>query len=404
MTLSSSNARLAASGLFLSTMALALSACGGGSDNTTATVTPPVVSTPAPVISNQLYTETNETANALVHLTRNADGSITIKNRILTGGAGLNGTAVGTSAPGPDSLASQHSVIISADKTTLFAVNAGDASVSVFSIDQTSGDLTLKKTSKTLGATPTSLAFNNGILYVMFQSGSDQVGAYSLQSDGSLSQLGLYALPAGAMGPTQIVVSPDNNYLVASAGTASNNVASYPMNKDGTLGTPISNTSASAGISNPFAGAFVSSTLYLETDAKNAGLGSYSFSGAGVLKQITSVTIGQTAPCWLVISPDGKFAYVGNAAGTISSLSIGSDGKLALVNATAASEPSAITGVPAVSADSFISADGKFLYSAYIGDDKVVAYSIAADGSLTKLNEQVIGTATKLSLQGLAGI
>jgi 6-phosphogluconolactonase (cycloisomerase 2 family) len=404
MTLSSNSARLAASGLFLSTMALALSACGG-SDNTTAPVTvPPPVTTPAPVVSNQLYTETNETANALVHLVRNADGSITIKNRILTGGAGLNGTAVGTTAPAPDSLGSQHSVIVSADKTTLFAVNAGDASISVFSIDQTSGDLTLKKTSKTLGSTPTSLAFNAGILYVMFQSGADQVGAYTLQSDGSLSQIGLYPLPAGAMGPTQIVISPDNNYLVASAGPGSNNVAAYPMNKDGSLGAPVSNTTASAGITNPFAGAFVSATLYLESDVTGAGLGSYSFSNAGALKQISSVTIGQPAPCWLVISPDGKFAYVGNGAGTISSLSIGSDGKLALVNAKAASEAQAIAGVNAVSSDSFISPDGKFLYSAYIGDDKVVSYSIAADGSLTKLNEQVVGTATKLSLQGLAGI
>jgi hypothetical protein len=34
----------------------------------------------------------------------------------------------------------------------------------------------------------------------------------------------------------------------------------------------------------------------------------------------------------------------------------------------------------------------------------VVAYSIGADGSLTKLGENIIGTATHLSLQGLVGL
>lgn len=395
----SHKARLAASGLFLGAMALALSACGG-SDNSPAASTPTTPTTP--VVANQLYTETNETANVLVHMVRNADGSITVKNRVASGGAGLNGIGVGMTSVAPDSVFSQHSVIVSADKSLLFAVNSGDATVSVFSIDPASGDLTLKKTNKTLGSNPASLAINNGVLYVLFQTGSNQVGAYTVQADGSLAQIGLYAAP-GAMTPTQIVVSPDASYLVASTGPASNAVLSYPMNKDGSLGTPVANTTASATLANPFAGAFVTSSLYLETDVTNKGIGSYSFSNAGLLKQISAVTVGEGAPCWMAVTPDGKTVFVGNGAGTVSSLSIDSSGKLTLINAKAASEPSAITGVNPVAADSFISADGKFLYVAYIGDDKVVAYSISG-GALTKLNEQVIGTITKQSLQGLAGI
>lgn len=397
----SHTARLAASGLFLSAMALALSACGG-SDNTPAASTPTTPATPvAPVAANQLYTETNETANMVVHMVRNADGSITIKNRVASGGTGLNGVAVGSTALAPDSTGSQHSVIVSADKTLLFAVNAGDSTVSVFAIDQSSGDLTLKKSNKTLGSTPTSLAVNNGVLYVLFQTGSNQVGAYTVQADGTLAQIGLYAAP-GAMAPTQIVVSPDASYLVASTGPGSNAVLSYPMNKDGSLGTPVTNTTATATLANPFAGAFVNTALYLETDVTNKGIGSYSFSNTGLLKQISAVTVGEGAPCWMSITPDGKTVFVGNGAGTVSSLSIDINGKLTLINAKAASEPSAIAGVNPVAADSFVSADGKFLYVAYLGDDKVVSYSISG-GTLTKLNEQVIGTATKQSLQGLAG-
>ncbi|MES2296170.1 MAG: beta-propeller fold lactonase family protein [Pseudomonadota bacterium] len=381
----------------MTAIALSLAACGGS--NTPATQVAPTVVQAAP-LANQLYAQTNETANSIVHLVRAADGSISIKNRAASGGTGLGGVKPGASAAVPNSLVSQNSVVISTDKTQLFAVNAGDASVSVFSIDQASGDLTLKKVTKTLGATPTSLAYRNGFLYVMFQSGANQVGAYAVQADGALAQLGLYALPLAAT-PTQLVVSPDANFIVVSDGTSSNAVVSYPMNANGTLGSPIANT---ASINTPFAGAFSSPTVYLSSDIAGKALASYTFSNAGALSLIGSVPSGEGAPCWLVVTPSGKYAYVGNGAGTISSYAVAANGTLSLLNAKAAIEAGVLPGVNSVSGDSWVSADGKFLYADYLGDDKIVAYSIGADGSIAKINEQVIGTATKLSLQGLVGI
>lgn len=379
----------------VTTLALALSACGGSSsyDSTPATPTAP--------LANQLYAQTNESNNAIVHLTRAADGTITLKNRTLSGGAGLNGVKPGATSPVPNSLVSQNSVVVSDDKTTLFAVNAGDASVSVFAIDQKSGDLTLKKSTKLQGATPTSLAVRNGVVYVLFQSGAQQLGAYSLQADGALLQMGLYSLPAASNTPTQVVVSPDGKFVLASAGTGSNIVASFPLNSNGSLGTLVVNSS---GINTPFAGAFATSTVYLSSDIAGKALASYSFTASGVLSLIGSVASGEAAPCWLAITPNGKYAYVGNGAGSISSYAVAGNGTLTLLNAKAAFEAGVITGINSVSGDSWISADGKFLYADYLGDDKVVAYSIGADGAITKLNEQVIGTTNKLSLQGLTGI
>jgi 6-phosphogluconolactonase len=326
-----------------------------------------------------------------VHMVRSADGSISIKNRTASGGMGLNGLRPGAAAAAPTSLGSQNSVIVSADKTQLFAVNGGDSSVSVFSIDPASGDLTLKKVTKLLGSTPSSLAYRNGFLYVMFQSGANQVGAYAVQADGALAQLSLQNLPMSSGVPTQVVVSPDGNFVVVS----------YPMNKDGSLGSPVSNT---AGITTPFAGAFATPSVYLSSDISGRALASYSFTNAGVLNLIGSVVSGEAAPCWLVITPNGKYAYVGNGAGTVSSYAVSASGILTLVNAKAATEPGVLPGVNSVSGDSWVSADGKFLYADYLGADKVVAYSIGTDGALVKINEQVIGTANKLCLQGLAGI
>lgn len=396
-SVSSRIARSTVNGFALSAIALALAACGGGGDTQVAASAPP----PPPPLANQFYTMTNDSANAVVHMLRNADGTVTIKNRASTGGAGLNGIKGGTPAAAPDSLVSQHSILVSPDHSTLFVVNAGDSTVSVFAIDQTSGDLTLKKTNKTLGDTPTSVAFNNGMLYVLFENGPNQLGAYLLQADGSLAQLGLYTLPVPGTTPTQVVVSPNGGYVVVSSGTSSNAVASFPLNANGTLGTPVLNT---ASIANPFAGAFASPTIYLETDTADKSLSSYTFNSDGTLKLIGNVVAGEAAPCWMSITPDGKTAFVGNGAGTISSFAIAANGALTLINAKAAQEPSAIAGVNSVAADSWISADGKFMYVSYLGDDKVVSYSIGAGATLTKLNEQVVGTVSHVSLQGATGI
>ena len=384
---------LAQRAMLFGATALTLTACGGG-NNAGAPA-------PAPVIANQLYAQTNETVNSVVHMIRNADGSISVKNRTASGGTGLNAIRPGATAAGPNSLGSQNSVIVSTDKTLLFAVNGGDSSVSVFAIDQATGDLTLKKSTRLLGSTPSSLAYRNGFLYVMFQSGANQVGAYAVQADGALSQLSLQNLPLANAAPTQVVVSPDGNFIVVSAGVASNVIVSYPMNKDGSLGSPVSNT---AGVTTPFAGAFAAPAIYLSSDISGRALASYSFTNAGALSLIGSVVSGEAAPCWLVITPNGKYAYVGNGAGTVSSYAVGAGGTLTLLQAKAAAEAGVLAGVNSVSGDSWISADGKFLYADYLGDDKVVAYNIAGDGTLVKLNEQIIGTATHLSLQGLAGI
>jgi hypothetical protein len=97
-------------------------------------------------------------------------------------------------------------------------------------------------------------------------------------------------------------------------------------------------------------------------------------------------------------------AFVGNGSGALSTYSVSPTSGLTLLNATAATEPGVKTGVNAVAADSWVSPDGKYLYTAFLGDDKIVAYAIGLDASLAKLGESVIGTSTGISIQGLVGI
>ncbi|MDY0747701.1 beta-propeller fold lactonase family protein [Paucibacter sp. R3-3] len=387
--------------------ASALLAACGGDDATTAPVTPPA----AAPLANQLYTQTNESANAIVHFTRQSNGMLVRAESTPTGGTGTN--AVGASgATAPDSLASQHSVILSADAKMLFTVNGGDDSISALSIDQTTGALTLlKKSAATAGHMPNSLAYNNGILYATFLSGAHALAAYKVGVDGSLALMAAYDLNsvAGVAGaaPTQAIVTPDGGSLVVSAGTASGAVLSFPINADGSLGTPVANT----GLTAPFAAAFLpqkTNPIYLSTSASQGSLTEFT-DAAGLLNSVSTASTtasapGVAAPCWLVLSPDGTIAFVGNGSGAISTYSISPTSGLSLLNATAVTEPGVKSGVTSVAADSWVSPDGKFLYTAYLGDDKVVAYSIGLNGSLAKLGETVIGTSTGISIQGLAGI
>ena len=76
-----------------------------------------------------------------------------------------------------------------------------------------------------------------------------------------------------------------------------------------------------------------------------------------------AVPTGQGAPCWLVVSKNGRFAYTANGGGgTISGFSVGHDGSIALLDATAAS-----LGATSHPLDTSISNDGKFLYNLTTG-------------------------------------
>ena len=88
------------------------------------------------------------------------------------------------------------------------------------------------------------------------------------------------------------------------------------------------------------------------------------------------MTNGQTATCWIAVTPNGRFAYTtNNASATISSYSV-SGGSLSLLSGAAAA-----TGQAPV--DLAVSPDGGFVYNVNSGDGTVGAYAVGADGSLT---------------------
>jgi 6-phosphogluconolactonase (cycloisomerase 2 family) len=109
-----------------------------------------------------------------------------------------------------------------------------------------------------------------------------------------------------------------------------------------------------------------------------------------------AVAAHQAAPCWLVTSKDGKWAFTANGGGgSISAFSVAGDGSLALRDASGVT---ASLGAGSHPLDLSITRDGSLLYNLTDGNHTISAFWIGKDGSLTSA-----GTTPGLPV-GAAGI
>src|SRR5262245_62685337 len=107
-------------------------------------------------MSPAVYAQTNDaTGNEVIEFSRTGDGALAPHGRYSTGGRG-------TGAP---HLASQSSVVLSEDGRWLLVVNAGSDELSLFAVRE--GALVLANSIASGGATPTSVAISDEIVYVL---------------------------------------------------------------------------------------------------------------------------------------------------------------------------------------------------------------------------------------------
>ncbi len=333
----------------LATLALATAATASSSDNSPGAV----------------YTLTNSPAgNAVAVFGRAADGTLAPQGQFPTGGAGTG-----------SGLGSQGAVVLSGGGRQLFAVNAGSDSISLFSV-QTNG-LELNATVPSGGSRPISLTVHGNLLYVLNAGGAGNVTAFMVGHDtltplaGSTRPLG-----AGSSGPAQVSFSPDGGTLVVTEKNSST-IDTYAVGANGLAGAP--SVSASVG-GTPFGFDFDNRGHLLVSNASGSA-SSYSLAGGAVSVISGAVATHQGAPCWLVASKNGRYAYTANAAaGTISVFSVGQDGGLALLDPSGAT---ASLGAGSHPLDEAVSSNGQFLYNLTDGTHSLSAFRIGEDGSLS---------------------
>ncbi len=93
----------------------------------------------------------------------------------------------------------------------------------------------------------------------------------------------------------------------------------------------------------------------------------------------------QSAPCLVVLTNDGRFAYTTNTgSGTVSGYGVAFNGALRLLNADG---QTANTGTGSGPVDAAISNDGRFLLVLAPGTSNIQEFEISLDGSLTPLTQ-----------------
>ena len=333
----------------LATLALATAATASSSDNSPGAV----------------YTLTNSPAgNAVAVFGRAADGTLAPQGRFPTGGTGTGG-----------GLGSQGAVALSNDNRQLFAVNAGSNSISLFTVRP--DGLEFDATVASGGTRPISLTVHGSLLYVLNAGSAGNITGFTVGRDsitpiaGSTRPLG-----AGSSGPAEVAFSPDGGKLVV-AEKNSSTLDTYAVGADGIAGAPT--VAASVGAT-PFGFDFDNRGHLLVSNASGSA-SSYAITpgGASVISGV--VLTHQGAPCWLVASTNGRYAYTANAAaGTISGFSVAQDGSLALLDPSGAT---ADLGAGSHPLDEAVSSNGRFLYNLTDGTHSISAFRIAEDGSLS---------------------
>jgi hypothetical protein len=188
---------------------------------------------------------------------------------------------------------------------------------------------------------------------------------------------------AGGTGPAQVGFSSDGGTLLVTE-KATNTLMSWRVNmRSGLLGAPT--VTPSAGVT-PFGFAFDNRDRAFVSEAVGGAAlasttSSYRFTEQQPERAMlvsASVPNLQTAACWVAVTPNGKFAYTGNAGSSSISLSqVGRDGSLTLGEAAAG-----VTGSGTGVTDLAVSRSGQALYALAPGATRVVAFEVGADGRL----------------------
>ena len=321
--------------------------------------------------SGRVFTSTNAVAgNELLVYAAPRGGALTLEARLATQGQGT-GTGLGN----------QGAVTLSGNGRFVFVVNALSNSVSTFAIRR--HGLELRSTVDSGGLQPISVTEHEGVVYVLNAAGAGNVKGFR-NADGSLQPLSGSTQPlsaAGGTGSAQLGFSPDGEVLLVTE-KATNKLTSYRVRHDGRIDAPV--VTASAGVT-PFGFAFDRRGHALVSEAFGgaahaSAVSSYAFEERAPAKPVVisaSVADTQSAACWVVTTPNGRYAYVTNTgSGTISSYSIEKSGKLALAQAIAAT-----AGAGPI--DAAISADGRGLFVLNAGSHNLSSFAIAHDGTLT---------------------
>jgi 6-phosphogluconolactonase len=326
-----------------------------------------------------VFTQTNSSAgNAIVAYARRADGSLSYLGSYPTGGLGTAPAA---------GLGSQGAVMLTPNERFVFAVNAGSDQISGFAVAK--DGLTPVTIVGSGGQRPVSVAVTNHILYALNAAGNTTLAGFRIGNDGGLTQVASWTRTLGAgVGAAEVLFSRDDRFLVVIERAAAAVVA-FQVNPDGSLGPAHSINSAGP---NPFGFDITAGgQVVVSEPGANHSATSFTIGRDGTLTMASgpvaagTVALPQLAPCWVVITNDGRYAYTANAqSGSVSAFAVGRDGSLALVT-HADGRPAGTTGPNTGPLDMDVSRNSRFLYVIEGRTGNIMGFEIGNDGLLSPM-------------------
>jgi 6-phosphogluconolactonase len=204
------------------------------------------------------------------------------------------------------------------------------------------------------------LAPNDRFLFAV-NSGSDEISSFAVDKDGLafVSKVG-----SGGQRPVSIAATEHLLYALNAAGNTT--LAGFRIGKDGSL-TPVPSWTRTLG-----AGVGAATSFTIDRDGN-------------LTKASGPVATNQLAPCWVVLTKNGRFAYTANAqSGSVSAFAVGRDGSLSLVT-HADGSPAGITGMNTGPLDMDVSRNSRFLYVVEGRTGNIMGFEIRSDGLLSPM-------------------
>jgi hypothetical protein len=301
-------------------------------------------------------------------------------------------------------------------------VNAGSDNITSFRVTKTGG---LKRASliSSGGKFPNSLTVHGHWLYVL-NSDSDTIAGFTFTPKGKLTPIAGSQQPlvGGALPgpPRQVGFDNTGKVLMVTllanrsgpppAGGTKDTFDTFPVNRHGQAGPGTAHTSTGKF---PFAFAFDKQNQAIMAQVEGlvpqipGTAQRYTAAGVPVGPSVTTVGV---APCWVVVTKDGRHTYIVNTAGggpggaTVAQYKISKSGVLTrLVNSKARAE--------FVLTDEALTGDNRYLY--VLSPLEMTPGSASAPGGTSHVDEfrvlkngrlQFIGQTAPAAIPGLSGI
>ncbi len=332
----------------------------------------------SPVVGYTYLDGNTAGSNTIDGFARHVDGSVTPLpgSPFAAGGAGL-GTG----------LASQGAIQATADGRYLLAVDAGSNQVSVLRITARGVPVPVGQPVSSGGIKPASVAISpTGLVYVANSgAGGSGYSGFRLHAGGGLTPVpGSTITVPDSAGLGDVFFNAFGNHLVGTR-TGTSQIDSFVVLPGGRLlaakGSPF--TGQGLGQLGAEFSPARPAELFVSNAHNGAGLGTVSAYRDSLLGQLIPIGAspyadGQTAPCWVEISHDGRYLFtVNTGSGNISSYAINSGGSLTLIGSTPISGGGA-------DIDARLSPDGRTLLVDGSGNHILSVFAVSG-GNLTEV-------------------